>query len=126
MISRIEYVHNKSFIHRDIKVCLDNDCRENFYFVRFLARQFSDGYRSPLQQTLSDRFRSGQKIPGRAHPPAHPVQGRQKLDRYGAVRLHQRPLGNRAVPTRRHGVYGLCTHVLQPLLSPMAGTQGRY
>ena len=54
------------------------------------------------------------------------LQGRQEPDGHGSVRLHQRPPGHRAEPTRRHGVPRLRPHVLQPRVPALAGPQGRH
>ena len=125
MISRVEYVHNKSFIHRDIKV--KTHCRGAFSFkLTTLAGQFPYGYRATLQQTLLDRFRSRKEVPRRANAATHSLPRGQESHWHSAIRLDQRPFGHRTVPTRRHGIDGLCSHVLQPILSALAGSQGRH
>ena len=54
------------------------------------------------------------------------MQRGQEPDRYGPLRLHQRPPGHRTEPQGRHGVAGLRADVLQPGLPALAGAQGRH
>ena len=114
MIARIEYVHNRNFIHRDIKpdnFCIGHNKTSNKIFLldfglakRYIQR---DGKHIP--------YREGKNLTGTA--------------RYASINTH---LGIEqgflfflfSLP-RRHGKYWLCGHVLLERNAPLARPQSQ-
>ena len=95
-ISRIEFIHGKNFIHRDMKP--DNFLmglgKKVTTFCAFLV-EYLIIFLTSGQPVLCDRFWSGQKVPGPSHPPAHSLPGAQESHGHGPLHQHQHPSRNR-------------------------------
>uniref|UniRef100_A0A8C2SGM0 non-specific serine/threonine protein kinase n=1 Tax=Capra hircus TaxID=9925 RepID=A0A8C2SGM0_CAPHI len=106
MISRIEYIHSKNFIHRDVKP--DN-------FLMGLGKKGNLVY--IIDFGLAKKYRDART---HQHIPYRENKNLTGTARYASINTH---LGRRAKPSRRPGESGLRSHVLQPGLPALAGPQ---
>ena len=133
MIGRIEYVHNKNFIHRDIKpdnflMGIGRHCNKLFLIDFGLAKKYRDNrtrqhipYREDKNLTGTARYASIN-----AHLGKHLSIVCAILANYSGIHqlltvvIYNILYRNRAVPSRRHGIVGIRFDVLQPWKSSMA------
>jgi len=83
-INRIEYIHAKNFLHRDVKP-------DNFLI----------GLGKKANQVHAIDFGLAKKVPRSENAAAHPVQGEQELDGHSPLRERQHASRHRAEPSRR-------------------------
>lgn len=103
MIGRIEYVHCKSFIHRDIKpdnflMGIGRHCNkvirvQFLVLLKFLAYNYSNLFVF-VSAAVFDRLRIGKKISRCTHKMSHIVSRGQKFDWNCPLRIHQCTFGN--------------------------------
>lgn len=99
MLERIEFLHNKQFLHRDIKP-------DNF----LMGRDKNSSVLYVIDMGLSKKYIKD----GRLHDlfrKTHPLQGRQIAHWNCTLRLHKHAYRNRTVEKRRYLIHWLCADV---------------
>ena len=153
MLSRVEYVHSKSFLHRSLLAPLSicalfsalfsyavegiaggvTSCVMGCAFLLlscFVQQghqtgQLLNGCREEAAYGAHHRLRVEQEVPRSQDAPAYTLPHKQELDRDCTVCVAEHAPRNRARTSRRSRSARLCLSLLPARQSPLAGSAGR-